>query len=144
MSDASDTISPAELAGDILRRLGPPGLAPAGVVTGPANDDQQQRGVISIMQAGLPTIELYTPVQWMRCQIRCLAGTLAEADQISFGVNAFLHGRGRTVGRMASTDHRYLVHMINVVAGPSMHYDSPETWETLLFAELMIGTDPLT
>jgi hypothetical protein len=94
--------------------------------------------------AGLPVLEKYVDVQWMRCQMRCLAGTLDVAETISQKVYRALNGRGRTVARMASTDQRYLVHLINITAGPSMHYDSPETWETLLFAELMIGTQAIT
>lgn len=136
-------ISPAELVADILTRLSDPELAPAGVVVGPANDTMQQAGVVSVVAAGLPVIERYTPLQWLRAQVRCLAGTLELADRIAQGVQRDLHGRGRTIARMASTDQRYLVHLVNCVAGPSMHYDSPETWETLLFAELMIGTEPL-
>ena len=136
-------ISPAELVRDVLVRLGWPDVAPGGVVVGPATDAQQQLGVVSIVQAGLPQIEDYSPLQWMRAQVRCLAGTLDAADRISFAVQRELHGRDRTIARMASTDQRYLVHQIRVTAGPSNHYDSQGTWEALLFAELMIGTEPL-
>lgn len=136
-------VSPAELAADILNRLGPPDIAAHGAVVGPATDAQQQEGVIQLVAAGLPVLEKYVDLQWMRCQMRCLAGTLDTAETISQKVYAEMNGRGRTIGRMASTDQRYLVHLINITAGPSMHYDSPETWETLLFAELMIGTQPI-
>lgn len=138
-----DEISPAEITRDVLRRWCDPDIAPEGVVVGPADDDMQQGGVVSITPAGLPKPELYTPLQWMRCQIRCLAGTLDLAETIGQAVQRDLHGRGRTRARMASTDRWYLVHLINVVAGPSAHYDSPETWETLLFAEVLIGTQPV-
>lgn len=141
MSDV--IISPAELVADVLTRLGHPDLAPSGVVIGPGTDAQQQAGVISVMGAGLPSVERYLPLQWMRAQVRCLAATLEEADHISFMVNRELHGRSRTIARQASTDQRFLVHLSNVIAGPSMHYDSPETWETLLFVELLIGSQPI-
>jgi hypothetical protein len=136
-------VSPAELAADILNRLGPPDLAAHGAVVGPATDVQQQEGVIQLVAAGLPVLEKYVDVQWMRCQMRCLAATLDMAETISQKVYTEMNGRGRTIGRMASTDQRYLIHLVNITAGPSMHYDSPETWETLLFAELMIGTQPI-
>lgn len=143
MSDLSE-ISPAELVADVLNRLSEPDLAPGGVVVGPATDAEQQAGVVSVMAAGLPQVERYVRVQWLRAQVRCLAPTLAEADEIAHRVNAALHGRNRTIARMASTDRRYLIHLSNVTSGPSMHYDSPETWETLLFVEIMIGTQPIS
>lgn len=141
--NALDLISPAELAADILNRLSVPGFAPSGAVVGPASDIQQQAGVVSVVAAGLPVVEKYLPEQWLRAQMRCLAPVLAEAEAISQRVFERLNGQVRVVARMASTDHRYLVHLCNVTAGPSMHYDSPETWETLLFAELCISTEPL-
>lgn len=137
-----DVISPAELVADILKRLGWTGLEWK-VVIGPATDAQQQSGVVSVVAAGLPRVELYTPVTWLRAQMRCLHPTLEGADTIAHTVQRDLHQRGRTVARMASTDRRYLIHLCNVTVGPSMHYDSPETWETLLFAELMIGAESL-
>lgn len=139
-----NVISPAEIAADILTRLGPPDLAPAGVVVGPANDQQQQAGIVQLVPAGLPVLEKYSPVQHMRAQMRCLAGTLAVADEIAQKVYAEMNGRTRTVAYMASIGQRYLVHRINITAGPSAHYDSPETHEMLVFAELMIGTTPIS
>lgn len=137
-------ISPAELVADALTRWGDPNLAPGGVVVGPSNDTQQQLGVISITAAGLPTVERYVPIVWMRAQIRCLAGTLDQAEQLAQGVQRNLHARIRLRCRQKSTDSWYLIHQANITAGPSMHYDSPETWESLLFAEVMIGTQPLS
>ena len=142
--DLSSPISPAELVADVLQRLGRPDIAPMGVVVGPATNAQQQGGVVQMSQAGLPAVERYVPAQWMRCQIRCLAGTLEEADQIAQKVQQSLHGKQRVIARMASTDHRYLIHLLNITSGPSMHYDSAQTWEELLFAEIMIGTDPIS
>lgn len=136
-----EEISPAELIRDVLVRLSDPEIAPGGIVVGPANDSQQQAGVVSIVDAGMPTVELYTPVISVRTQVRCLAGTLDMSDRIVRGCQRWLDGRSRVLARQASTDRKYLIHYINVVAGPSMHYDSPETWETLLFAEVSIGTE---
>lgn len=144
MSGIATEISPAELVQDVLLRLCEPGFAPGGIVTGPATDAQQQAGVVSLTQAGLPVVERYSPIVWMRCQVRCLAPTLDLADRLGWAVQRNLEGLpNRVVARMASTDRRYLVHLSSVTAGPSEHYDSPETWEALLFAELMIGTEPL-
>lgn len=134
-------VSPAELVADALVRWGDPELAPEGVVVGPTTDAQQQGGVITLSAAGLPLMEKYAPLQWMRCQIRCLAGTLDTAENMSQGVYRDLNGRHRLRCRMKSTDSWYLIHLTNVTAGPSMHYDSPETWETLLFAEILLSTD---
>jgi len=136
-----DEISPAELVKDVLDRWGDPDIAPAGVIVGPASDAMQQAGVVSIMAAGLPVVEKYTPIQWCKAQIRCLAGTLDQADTIAQAVQRDLHGVVRKRARMKSTDRWYLVHSAYVTAGPSMHYDSPATWETLLFAEVMISTE---
>jgi hypothetical protein len=136
-------ISPAELVADVLNRLSDPGLAPAGAIVGPATDAQQQAGVVSITQAGLPVVELYAPIVHMRAQVRCLAGTLDLADKLAQRVQLALHGKNRLVGRMASTDTRYLIHSMIVNAGPSAHYDSPETWESLMFVHMIIGTEPL-
>lgn len=144
MTELLDTVSPAELVADVLNRLGRPDMATHGAVVGPANNAQQQEGVIQMVAAGLPVVERYTPVQWMRCQMRCLAGSLDHADTISQRVMNELNGKQRVIARMASTNRRYLVHLMTVTAGPSMHFDSSETWETLVFAEIMIGTEPIS
>lgn len=138
-----DEISPAELIKDALERWGAPNLAPYGVVVGPTTDAQQQGGVASVTAAGLPLVEKYAPLQWMRAQVRCLHGTLDGAEQIAQAVYRDLNGRGRMKARMRSTDAWYLIHLANITAGPSYHYDSPETWETLLFAEILIGSEKL-
>jgi hypothetical protein len=144
-------ISPAELTADLIRRYGSAvtneGYA---LVVGPANDTQQQGGVISLMAAGLPVIEKYAPLQWHRTQARCIAGDLGTADIIAQLVQRDIHGVSRKLcfqtpnpAYPEDTGRWFLVHLVNVTAGPSHHYDSPETWESLLFAELMIGTDPV-
>mgnify|MGYP001558341520 CR=1 FL=1 len=136
-------ISPAEIVADLLERWGDPSAAAEGVVVGPTSAQQQQSGVVSVTAAGLPVVEKYAPLQWMRAQIRCLAPTLGKADTIAQSVQRDLHGIVRKKARMASSGEWYLVHLANITAGPSMHYDSPETWETLLFAEVMLGSQPL-
>jgi hypothetical protein len=134
-------LSPAELAADLLNRWG---LPPAAVVVGPANDPKQQGGVISIMAAGLPVVEKYDDTQWLRAQFRCLHGTLADADTIAQTIQHDIHAIGRRRLYMASTDTWYLMHLCNIIAGPSMHFDSAETWEALVFAEMKISSVPIT
>lgn len=144
-------ISPAELTADLIRRYGNAvNDENFTVVVGPANDGQQQDGVISLMAAGLPTIEKYAPLQWHRSQARCLAGDLATADLIAQCVQRDVHGVVRKVcyqtpnpAYPADTGQWFLIHLSNVTVGASAHYDSPETWEYLLFAELMIGNVPV-
>lgn len=133
-------LSPPEIIGDLVARWGTP-VAP--VVVGPANDSDTQAGIIQMVVAGLPAIELYAPTVWVRGQIRILAGTLDKADLIAQMVQRDIHGLNRKRARQASTDSWYLVHLCNITAGPSQHYDSDETQEQLLFAEVLIATQPL-
>ena len=137
-------VSPAELMLDVLERKLHPNVAPGGIVVGPASDAQQQAGVVSIVDAGLPRLERYQSLVWDRAQMRCIAPTLASADKIARGVQFALHMQGRIIARMESTGDKYLVHLVNIIAGPSMHFDSPETLETLIFAEMLVGTEPVS
>ncbi len=136
-------ISPGEMMVYVINTLGPfeiQGLA----VAGPATDAQQQAGVISVVDAGLPVVERFRRVVWVRTQYRCLGGSLAKADELARRLHFFLNDLpSRTVGLMASTGEQYLIHEVTVTAGPSWHFDSPETWEALLFTESLIGLDPI-
>lgn len=134
-------LSPAELTLDLIQRYGSVVLEGGyAVKVGPASDAEQQAGVISLMSAGLPMIEKYAPLQWYRAQARCLGGDLSTPDILAQAVQFDTHGIVRKLCYQASNDSWYLIHLSNVTVGPSMHYDSPETWETLLFIELMIGS----
>lgn len=137
-------ISPAELTADLLRRKLSTALVPGGVIVGPANDDQQQAGCVQLAIAGRPKLEKYAPLIWVRAQLRCVSETLEHAERICMASDVALTRVTREEAQMDSTGDRYLVHLANVTAGGSMHYDSPETWEELLFAELLVGTDPIT
>lgn len=135
-------ISPAEIMQTLINDNADEfGLAPA--VVGPANDTQQQAGVVQIVDAGLPQIETYRRVVWVRTQLRCLSGSLSEADVIGRRLQFFLNGQFRTQARQPSNGQTYLIHLITVTAGPSNHYDTPETWEVLLFTETLMGLDPI-
>ena len=137
-------VNPAELLRHFLGGVVDPELAPGGVVVGPASDAQQQSGVVSIVHAGRPRDSLYTATKWARLNVRCVARTLFDASRLGHHVYLLLEGRGRTLVAQPSTGEEYLVHLFNMAAGPSDHYDSPETWESLLVVEMLVGTDPVT
>lgn len=135
-------LSPAELVADLIKRYGTT-ADNYEVKVGPATDAETQAGVVSTMAAGLPLIEKYVPLMWHRTQILCRAGDLATADLIAALVQRDMHGLVRKICYQASNDTWYLIHLSNITAGPSMHYDTPAAWETLLFGELLIASDPL-
>lgn len=134
--------SPAEVVADLLTRYGR-AAATYDVVVGPTTHEQKQAGVISLMAAGLPQIEKYVPLMWHRSQVRCFGGDLATADTIAGLVQRDIHGLVRKTCYQASNDSWYLVHLSNITVGPSMHYDTEMSWETLLYAELLIADDPV-
>ena len=113
------------------------------VVVGKASHEQQQAGVVTLVDAGQGREELYLPLIRPRFQIRCLAPTTAEADEIAQHVYERIHQLSRVVATQESTQMQYLVHWVNVTGGPSQHFDTSETNEGLLFADTMIGTDPV-
>lgn len=136
-------ISPSELLKEFLESHLPTALAPGGVGVGPMFDDQIKEGCVSLMDAGMPQTEPYLPLVWVRGQIRCLAPTLDQTDRIGRGVWAVLDKRNRELVRQNSTGSTYLIHLINITAGPSQHRDSDENYEALMFAEMCIGLDPV-
>jgi len=147
MTDITAPISPAELVGDLITRYGtisgltlPSTEQVPAVVIGAATDAQQQGGVVQLMAAGLPVIEKYLPLQWHRAQIRCLGPDLDTSDFLAQTVFADINGLVRKLVYQASNDSWYLMHLCNVTAGPSMHYDTEETKESLLFAEILLAT----
>jgi hypothetical protein len=139
----SAPVSPSELLKSLLDTELPTGLIPGGVTVGPPTDTQIQAGVISIMDAGQPRTESYLPVAWYRAQMRCLAPTLEHIDRIARGAWDRLDKRNRTVVLQPSNGERYLIHLCDVGAGPSHHRDSDENYEALIFAEMLIGLDPV-
>lgn len=113
------------------------------VVVGPATNEQQQAGVISVTDSGPLRSERYIPVVYPRLQIRCMAHDVSVSDRIGWHVYDILHNRHRQVVT-DSTDMSWLVHRTEVLSGPSLHYDSQATWEQLLFVETMIGREPVS
>jgi hypothetical protein len=116
-------------------------LVPAGLVVGPADHDEQQRGVVSIVSAGRTRPD-QTNLYWARVQLRCIAPSLDEADRIGWHMHALFYDQGRAVVTQPSTGVAYLIHRSRVAAGPSHHFDTPGTWEALLFIEVGIQLDP--
>lgn len=116
---------------------------PGGVYVGPAGDDDQQLGCISLVEAGQSERELYLPIISARIQVRCVARTLEHVERMGRTCYLLLNDVNREVGHQPSTNQNFLIHLMSVVAGPSTHFDSPETWENLLFVAVMIGTQPI-
>lgn len=114
-----------------------------GVFVGPAPHAAQQLGTVQLMSAGLGRKEAYLPLQWQRIQIRCVAGSMIQAETIAGLLMLRLDNRNRVTVSQVSNGHDYLIHSISIESGPSMHFDSPATWEVLLFAEIMVGTRPV-
>jgi hypothetical protein len=142
LSESSSLVSPAELAMIFLNKSIDRDICPAGAVVGGADDEQQQQGVVALMDAGDAKTELYVPLLWKRIQIRCMGPGLDVVDRIGNHVDALLHGKYRL--RLADGAGReWLVHSIFVATGPSHHIDSTETYESLLFATICVGREPV-
>lgn len=138
-------LSPAELLRIILLnevdarivRGSPP------VIVGPATNEQQQAGVVSVTDSGPLRAERYIPVVYPRLQIRCMAHAIDVSDRIGYHVHDILQNRHRQVVT-DSTDTQWLVHRVAVLSGPSLHFDSQATWEQLMFVEMMVGREPVS
>lgn len=137
-------ISPAELIRAFLTDRLNPDIIPGGVVVGPAEDAQIQAGCISIMDAGTPQTEMYARLVRVRTQVRCLAPQLDQIDRIARAVQDAVDQTGRVVITQPSTENSYLMHYLVMSAGPSMHRDSEENFEALIFTEEMFGLDPVS
>lgn len=135
-------VSPIELLKELGNRELVPDLIVHGFIVGPADDKQQQEGVISMVDAGMPKVEKYVPVVWIRAQLRCIAGSLSDAERAARHAYEIFADRRRTVIR-ASDGQDYLLHFTSVSGGPSAHFDSPETWEYLMWVESLVGMTPI-
>jgi hypothetical protein len=136
-------ISPVELVMSMLQDTIDTSIVGGGVVVGPTDDAQRQLGCLSIADAGTPKQERYLPLVWVRTQIRVFGPTYDTTDRIARHVYELLNGKGRTLIQQSSTAETYLVHMVNITSGPTVMSEDSETWEELLFAEALIGTDPV-
>lgn len=139
------TFSPIEVFRGLAQtRLDPAIVAPASIAVGPLNDAQQDAGGISIVDAGQGNAEVYLPLIRPRFQMRCVAPTLARCEEIGWHVAFTLHNLPpRIVAPQASSADLYLVHVVAVSSGPSAHRDTEGTWEYLVHADTMMGTEPV-
>lgn len=128
-------ISPAQILRILVEQLG------LTARVGALSDADQQAGAVSIMTAGMPRVEVYSPLVTVRPQFRCVAPSLVIADQLALAIQIGLPS-GRQVVQQADGDS-YLMHYLTIDSGPSMHFDSEETWETLIFGDAMFGTVPV-
>lgn len=133
-------ISPAELLRTLLRNRVPEEAVPH-VVVGPLSHDEQQAGGVSIATAGRAR-EDSAGLTYPRIQLRCLGGSLASSEKMANAVVAALHDTQRVEVTQDSTGDRYLVHSVRITGGPSDHFDTAETWEGLMFADVIIGVRP--
>lgn len=137
-------VSPLELFYLLCVRDVDASIVPGGVWTGGAEDFAQQAGAIALMPGGLTQIDRYTPVQWTRIQVRCLAHEVASSTRIAQHVKDLFHVRHRELVTQVSTGNAYLIHRTALIAGPTGHWDTPSTWENLMFFEVMVGTQPVS
>jgi hypothetical protein len=138
----SAVVSPAELLMIFLNEMMDVEIVPGGAVVGGATDPQQQAGCVSIMDAGDTKRELYAPLLWKRCQLRCMAPTLAKADAIGMHVEDLLNDQ-QNLEIDDALGRKWFVHGIYVATGTSHHVDSNETQENLLFANVTVGRDQI-
>lgn len=138
----SSPLSPSELLREYIidNWADPKGST---VVVGGATDEQQECGVIALADAGFAKAEKYAPLVWPRVQMRCVARTLERAEFIARQMYDLLHPVDNVQVIQPSSSDTWVIKQITVGAGPSMHFDSKETWEVLLFAEMVIATNPV-
>jgi hypothetical protein len=142
LTPRSAIVSPSELLKRFIDDHADPGILPAGAVVGGADDDEQNQGVVAIMDAGNTRDELYAPLLWKRCQLRCMAPSLEHADRI--GNHLFdLCNDQRNLVLEDSFKRLWFVYGIYCTTGPSHHIDSTEVWEDLLMANITVSRDPV-
>lgn len=138
----TDAPSPAELLKAFIDEHADASIVPAGAVVGGADDDEQQSGVASLMDAGSQDAELYAPLLKKRVQVRCLGPTLDVADQMANYLFELLHNQ-RWLILEDSQSRLWYVHTIYCSVSPSHHVDTTETRESLFFAVVTVGSDPV-
>lgn len=119
-------------------------VAMGGVRAGPADNVQQEAGVLVLADVGTAGREKYTPTTRRRISIRCLGPTIEHVGKLSRLVIDVCDKKNRVTQRLPSDDKKYLIHWMEINGGPSMHRDSEVTWEMLVFVELWVHTEPIT
>lgn len=143
VSPSSSVVSPSELLKDFIEQYADKEVIPGGVVVGGADDEQQQKGCVALMDAGNTENETGdAPLLWKRCQVRGVAGSLAQADEIGNYMFELLKNQ-KWLELEDSNGTKWFVHLITMTAGPSHHLDSEETFESLSFANITVGSEPI-
>lgn len=145
-------VSPLELLEVLLNELINVELVPATddagnphpVWVGGAENTAQQDGCVVLMASGTTQSNPHLPIHWARIQVRCMAHSLSHAEQIGLHVYDLLHVRHRTVVTQPSTNNSYVIHHTECVGGPSLHFDSVTTWESLAFYLVQVNTFPIS
>lgn len=137
-------VSPIELFQVLMQRDLEPSLVPGGVFVGGAPNDVQQLGCIALMDSGNTQIMPHVPLQFTRIQARCMAHTVSAVNLIAQHAKQLFEARTRELVTQPSTGNVYLVQRIVLIAGPTGHWDSPATWEELMFFEVTVGTQPVS
>jgi hypothetical protein len=137
-----DIVSPAVLLKRFIDDNASSTVVPAGAVVGGADDTEQQEGVVALMDAGDAEPELYAPIVKKRVQVRCVAGTLFEADSIANYIYELLNGQ-RWLILEDHEERLWYCYTIYCSIGPSHHIDSSETKESLLFAIITLSREPV-
>lgn len=138
----TDWPSPAELLKGFIDTNAEPTVAPGGIVVGGADDNEQQAGCVALMDAGDADRELYAPIISKRVQVRCLGPTLYDADRIGNYMFKLLHNQ-RWLILADHLERLWFCHTIYCTVGSSHHIDNPETHESLFFAAITIGDEPV-
>lgn len=135
-------VSPAELLMIFINQYANPEIIPGGAVVGGATDDQQQAGCVSIMDAGNTKDEMYAPLLWKRCQIRCMGSSLDVVDNIGNHIFDLIDDQ-QNLEIEDQRGKKWFVLGIYCATGTSHHFDSSETFESLLFANITVARDPI-
>lgn len=117
-------------------------LVKSGATVGGADDKEQNAGVAVLMDAGTVKRELYARIQWARVQVRCIGPDLFTASRIGSHLYELLDDQ-KYLELTDFNGKRWFVHTMYVDVAPSQHEDSGETKESLLFATMSVGRDPI-
>lgn len=139
----SSIVSPAELLMSFIDEQADRSIVPAGAVVGGADANQQEAGVVALMDAGDAKLELYAPLLWKRVQVRCMGPSLDRIDTMGNHVFDLLNDQ-KWLELSDSAGKVWFVHGIYCSVGPSHHIDSQATFESLLFATVCVGRDPVS
>lgn len=136
-------ISPSELLMDYLKKnVDDSILDPNNIFVGPATKEAIEAGCLEIAEAGSPKME--PPILiWLRAQLRAVGPDLDTADKIGHHIRELVDQKYR-IEATDSLDRTYLIHLVRVVSAPSHHWDSTISWESLQFAEMMVGLQALS